>query len=138
MSQLDSNTNVEQEIIELERQWAIAIKDQDLTQMNHFLSESYFLAIGAQGQPLRIVPREAWLETLKEYRTEAFNVDDIQVHAYGTTAIVLMVFTQTATVRGQDRSGQFVITDIWYKQADGWRIVERHSSRPEPQALMRP
>ena len=138
MSHKDSIANVEQEIIELEQQWASAIQKQDSTQMNHFLSESYFLAIGAQDQPLRIVPREAWIETLKEYRTESFRVDDIKVHIYGTVAIVLMLFTQTATVRGQDRSGQFMITDIWNKQEDGWRVVERHSSRPESQAIARP
>ena len=138
MSDKDSIANVEQEIIELERQWATAIQKQDSTQMSRFLSESYFLGIGIQGQPLRIVPHEAWLETLKEYRTESFKVDDIKVHIYGTTAIVLMLFTQTATVRGQDRSGQFMITDIWNKQEKGWRVVERHSSRPESQVIARP
>ena len=138
MSHQDPITNVESEIVELEKQWATAIQKQDSAQMNRFLADGYFLAIGAQGQPLRIVPREAWLETLKEYRTESFTVDDIRVHTYGTTAIVLMLFTQKATVRGQDRSGQFVITDIWVKQEQGWRVVERHSSRPEPQAIARP
>jgi ketosteroid isomerase-like protein len=138
MSNKDSISNVEQEIIELEQQWASAIQKQDPSQMNQFLSESYFLAIGAQDQPLQIVPRAAWLGTLKEYRTESFRVDDIKVHIYGTVAIVLMLFTQTATVRGQDRSGQFMITDIWNKQEVGWRVVERHSSRPEPQAIARP
>lgn len=134
----DSMTNIDLEIVELERQWATAIQSQDLAQMNRFLSENYFLAIGIQDQPLRILPREAWLETLKEYRTESFKVDDIKVHVYGTVAVVLMMHTQVATVRGQDRSGQFMITDIWHRQEEGWRVVERHSSRPEAQAITRP
>jgi ketosteroid isomerase-like protein len=62
----------------------------------------------------------------------------MQIHVYGDTAVVLMLYTQKATVRGQDRSGQLVITDIWVNGSKGWRIVERHSSRPEVPALTRP
>jgi ketosteroid isomerase-like protein len=134
----DLLTDTEHDILELEKQWATAIQHQDSAQMNHFLADSYFLAIGIQGQPFQIVPREAWLEGLKHYRTESFSIDDIRVHAYGVTAVVLMLFTQKATVRGHDRSGQFVITDIWFKQNLGWRVTERHSSRPESQAGTRP
>jgi ketosteroid isomerase-like protein len=106
--------------------------------MGRFLSDGYFLAIGVQGQPLQVVPRQAWLENLKVYVTHSFHVDDMQVHVYGDTAVVLMLATQHATVRGQERSAQFLITDIWVKEAAGWRVAERHSSRPEPPAVVRP
>jgi ketosteroid isomerase-like protein len=132
------NTTIETEIIELEQQLAAAIQHQDIALMDRFLAEDYFLAIGVQGQRLQIVPRAAWLETLKVYVTESLVVNDVRVHAYGQTAVVLMLFTQKAAVRGQDRSGQFMITDIWSKQTDGWRVVERHSSRPEQPAAARP
>ena len=128
----------EQEIIDLEKQWNSAIKNQDPVQMSRFLADSYFLAIGTQGLPLQVIPREQWLTTLPFYKTETFSIDDIHVHIYGNTAVVLMLFSQKATVRGQDRSGQFVLTDIWVKQSNGWRVTERHSSRPEPQMVARP
>jgi uncharacterized protein (TIGR03067 family) len=125
-------TSPEQQIIALERQWAFAIQKQDAAAMSRFLSENYFLAIGAQGGALRIVPKAAWLANLKTYVTSSFNFDDIQVHVYEKTAIVLMLFSQQATVNGQDRSAQFVITDVWVNEPTGWRVAERHSSRPEP------
>ena len=129
MTHQDSIKNVEQEIIELEKQWATAVQNQDSAQMNRFLSESYFLAKSAQGQPLQITSREAWLENLRPWVIESFHVDDVCVHTYGETAVVLMLITQKATFRGQDRSAQLMITDIWVTQTDGWRVAERHLGR---------
>ncbi len=137
-SPVQPHTEVEREIIELEKQWAAAIKRQDAAAMSQFLAESYFLAIAAAGRPLQVVPREEWLATLKDYVTESSTIDDIRVGVYGDTAVVLMLYTQKATVRGRDRSAQFVLTDIWVKQKDGWRVAERHSSRPEPAPAPRP
>lgn len=125
--------DAEQLIIELEKKWNDAIKRQDLAQMEQFLADSYFLAGGMQGLPLRVVPRERWLENLKSYRVHSYSIDDIKVSVYGDTAIVLMLYTQHATVGNPptDRSAQFVLTDIWVKQKNGWRVAQRHSSRPE-------
>jgi ketosteroid isomerase-like protein len=138
MSDSRSINIVEQTIVDLEQQWAAAIKLQDAGQMDRFLSEGYFLAIGVQDQPLHVVPRQAWLENLKAYVTHSFRVDDIQVRVHGDVAVVLMLATQHATVRGQERSAQFMLTDIWVKESAGWRVAERHSSRPEPPAVVRP
>lgn len=137
MSNTNSKTSVETDIVELEKQWAAAIQLQDATQMDHFLAEGYFLVIAVQDQPLQVVPRAAWLEALKVYVTESFQVDAIRVQVYGDTAVVFMLFTQKAIVGGRDRSAQFVITDIWVKQENGWRVAERHSSRPEQPAEAR-
>ena len=133
-----ANHDPEQAFIDLETRWARAIQAQDATQMSQFLADSYFLAIAAQGMPLQYVYRDKWLETLPAYNIESFSIDDIHVGIYGSTAIVSMLFTQKAIVHGQDRSGQFVITDIWVKLDEGWRVAERHSSRPEPQSAIRP
>jgi ketosteroid isomerase-like protein len=130
--------HIEKEIVELETQWASAIQKQDELQMSNFLSDNYFLAIAIQGMPLKIVPKVAWLENLKFYKTDALHIDDISAHVYGNTAVVSMLFTQKATVRGQDRSGQFMITDIWVQQDIGWRVAERHSSRPESATVPNP
>ena len=130
--------SAEQQIVELQKQWVAAIKNQDDKRISQLQADGFFLAIGVQGMPLRVVAREAWLGNLKSYVTESYSIDDMRVSVYGDTAVVLMLFTQKATVRGQDRSAQFVITDVWVKQKRGWRVAERHSSRPEPQAAVRP
>ena len=132
--------SVEQEIVELEKRWNNAIQAQDLAQMSQFLANGYFLAVGVQGRPLQVVPRERWLENLKFYKIHSYSIDDMKVQVYGDTAVMLMLFTQKATVGRPptDRSAQFLITDIWVKQKEGWRVAARHSSRPEQPPAPRP
>ncbi len=124
---------VEQEIMELEKKWNAAIQSQDVSRMGQFLADSYFLAVAVQGRSLQIVPRERWLENLKFYKIHSHSIDDIKVNVYGDTAVVIMLFTQKATIgrTPTDRSAQFLITDIWVRRKEGWRVAERHSSRPE-------
>ncbi|CAN5219551.1 hypothetical protein BH09BAC2_BH09BAC2_10170 [soil metagenome] len=137
MVQPSSSTD-HQVIIDLEKSFASAIQSQDTAQTKKFLSDTYFLTIGVHGIPLQIVLREQWLSGLKDYVTESFSHDDIKVNIYDNTAVAILLFSQKATVRGQNRSGQFMLTDIWIKVGNDWRITERHSSRPENQDIIRP
>ncbi len=130
--QQKSSNNPMEQIIEREKSFAAAIQTRDTFQTKMFQTENYFLAYTIQGMPIQIVPRQQWLNLLKDYVTESFSIDDIKVNVYGKTAVAMLMFTQKATVRGQERSGQFVITDIWNKEKKGWMIAERHSSRPGP------
>lgn len=138
LDQQQNFKSAEQEIIELETIFATAIKDQDEEQTKKLQADSYFLAIGVQGMPLQIIPQDKWLAGLKDYVTESFSIDDLKVNVYGNTAIAIVMYSQKATVRGQDRSAQFVLTDIWIKEDKGWVIAERHSSRPETPTIIRP
>jgi ketosteroid isomerase-like protein len=129
-----------QQVAELQRQWVAAIKDQDDKRISQLQDDGFFLAVGVQGRPLQIVPRGRWLENLKFYKIHSHNIDDMKVSVYGDTAVVLMLYTQQATVgrTPTDRSAQFLITDIWVKRKGGWRVAERHSSRPEQPPAPRP
>ena len=115
-----------------ERKWNEAILRRDASAMDGFLADSYFLAIGIKGQPLLVVPRPQWLRTLKVYRLESQSIDDMQVHVYGDMAVVVMTYRQVGSAPGaRDISGNFLLTDIWIKTNNGWRVAERHSSRQE-------
>ena len=127
----------QEQIIDLENSFAAAIKTQDTIQTKMFQADTYFLAYAVQGMPaIQIVPKQSWLDLLKDYVTESFTIDDIKVNVYGNTAVAMLMFTQKAIVRGQDRSGQFALTDIWNKGNKGWLIAERHSTRPGPLVTM--
>ena len=123
----------EQEIIELEKRFNRGIVNRDADLMKTLLGDDFYLAIAVKNQPLAVVSRAMWLENLKTYKIQSYSTDDVIVKVYGDTAVVLLTWTQKAKVGrdGKDRSGQFVLTDIWVRQKDGWRVASRHSSRPE-------
>ena len=127
---------LQEEIINLERLFAEAIKSQDTLQTKKFQGDTYFLAYTVQGMPIQVLTKQNWLDLLRDYVTESYSIDDIKVNIYGNTAVAMLLFTQKATVRGQDRSGQFVLTDVWVKGKRGWQIAERHSSSTGPRVNM--
>jgi len=75
-----------------------------------------------------VMSRERWLEVLPDYHVEAYDVQAQHLQVLGDCAALLQRLTMTATVLGEDRSGTFVISDVWLRRDDGWRIWQRHST----------
>ena len=137
MNKLDERP-VEARISALERQWAVAFQAKDVAALQNLMADGYALIIAVEGKPLQIVPRNAWFERLNDYEIASISIDHIYVRIYGSMAVVVMLWRQEATLAGNDRSGQLMLTDIWVQQDGEWRIAERHSSRPEPATVARP
>lgn len=129
---------VEAQVSALERQWAAAFMRKDIAALQQLMADGYSLVIAVEGMPLQVVPRNAWLESLDEYEIQDAHVDHIYVHVYDNVAVAVMLWHQFASLAGQDRTAQFMLTDIWVMQDGQWRMVERHSSRPEHPGAARP
>jgi len=129
---------VEAQISALERQWTAAFQQKDIVALQELMADGYQLVIAVEGMPLQVVPRDAWLESLDAYDISDVHIDHITIRVYGQVAVVVMLWHQFATLGGQDRTAQFMLTDIWVKQDGEWRIAERHSSRPEHPGAARP
>lgn len=127
-----------QHLIELEHVWASAMQARNLLQLNALVTDDFFVTIAAQGMPLQTTERERWLSVMPSYEIQEMNIDDIRAQVYGDFAVVTLLWTQHARVNGKERSGTFFITDIWRETENGWRVAERHSSRPEPANSARP
>ncbi len=74
------------------------------------------------------VPRARWMEVLEDYVMHSYSVEEQIVDQSEEVATVFSRVRMRATVLGEDRSGIFVITDVWRLRADGWRIWRRHST----------
>lgn len=75
-----------------------------------------------------VMHRERWLVVLDDYVVDSLHVAESVVDLAGDVAVILHRDVMSATVLGEDRSGTFVITDIWRLRADGWKIWRRHST----------
>lgn len=80
-------------------------------------------------QPARaVMPRERWLQVLPDYVVAGYDVEEQVVDVLDDVATVLHRVRMTATVLGEDRSGRFVISDVWLRRQGQWRLWRRHST----------
>ena len=63
--QQQSSKTSQEQIIDLEKSFAAAIKTQDTVETKKFQADTYFLAYTVQGMPIQVVPRQAWLSLLQ-------------------------------------------------------------------------
>jgi len=75
-----------------------------------------------------VVPRDRWMEMLPEYLIHEWIVEETRTDVDRECATVHQRVAMKATVMGEDRSGIFVITDVWRDGLHGWRLWRRFST----------
>lgn len=75
-----------------------------------------------------VVPRSSWLGMLPDYVVHSWEVQEQGLDVDGECAAMLQRVLMQATVLGHDRSGVFVISDVWRLRDDEWRVWRRHST----------
>ena len=117
----------EQELIDLEHEWLQAISRDDLEKLERIVGHEYTLAAnGFPGGRTRI-SRQEWMATVPTYEVHSYEFRSIVVKDYDDAAVVLADFDLRATVRGEDRSGGFAVTDVWVRRDGRWQVVARSS-----------
>ena len=118
--------DAEQDLIERWHGWQASIEARDVAAAGGFLADDYALELV---QPDRaVVPREAWLAMLPDYVVSGYRILAQIVEISGDVGLVLHRAEQQATVLGADRSGTFVLTDVWRRVDGVWRVWRRHST----------
>jgi len=90
------------------------------------LAEDYALVL-VHPEPA-VVPRSAWIEMLPDYVVHEWEVQEQKIEVRHDVGTVLQRIRMEATVLGQDRSGPFVVSDLWVPVDDVWRVWRRHST----------
>ena len=116
----------------MERDWNDAILTRDVASAASFQASEFKLIVGAEGQPLQVIPKELWLSVLPRYVIHRHEITDMHVSIWNDVAVATLAITQEAEpLNGRDISGNFLLTDIWVRRNESWLIAERHSSRQE-------
>ena len=114
---------------ELQRQMATfqrCIEERDADAARAVLDDDYALVL--VHPTLVVIPRERWLEVLRDYVVHRYALHERRVDIDGDCACVLQRVAMQATVLAEDRSGQFVLPDIWRRRGSAWRVWRRHST----------
>ena len=108
------------------RRFDEAVQERDRRAAEEILHEDFALVLV---HPARaVMPRARWLEVLADYVVHSYAIDEQVIDEDDKVAAVLSLVRMQATVLGEDRSGLFVVSDVWQRRGAGWKVWRRHSS----------
>lgn len=119
--------NVEQTLLQLERDWEQANAKNDTAALERILAPE-FVSTDSDGRLTTRVENFARRKS-GEVKFTAFTQDDYKVHVIGDTAIVTGRSTIKGIRDGKDWSGQERWTDVFVRRNGRWQAVATHSSR---------
>ena len=119
--------NVEQTLLQLERDWEQANAKNDTVALERILAPE-FVSTDSDG---RLTTRAENFARRKsgQVKFTAFTQDDYKVHVIGDTAIVTGRSTIKGIRDGKDWSGQERWTDVFVRRNGRWQAVATHASR---------
>jgi len=124
-----------EDILERADAWQRAIEARDPEAAAELLAHDYALVI--THPEAVVVPRAEWLRLLPDYDVRAYEIQHRSVETRDGVAAVVQRVEMTAVVAGADRSGIFVLVDLWIDDAGTWRVWRRHSTPLSAGALPR-
>ena len=116
----------EQTILDRADAWQRAIEARDAEAADAILAEDYALVV-THPEPV-VMPREEWLRLLPDYDVRGYEIHHRSVEVRDGVASVVQRVEMDALVAGVDRSGLFVLVDIWVDAGGAWRVWRRHST----------
>src|SRR6185503_12206386 len=101
-----------------------------LAVLEDLLAPEFRLTTGRAAAPVRT--RSEYLAlTAGSYVIEGWEFEDLDVVPLGDAAVVRARYRQRGSMDGADRTGVFLLTDVWATRGDRPRLVTRHSSALE-------
>lgn len=117
----------ENDVLAFLHRWLRATRDRDLVVLEELLAEDFTLTTGRADKEVR--SRREWLEvTAGDYVIEQHEIVDAVVHDLGRAAVIRSWYRQRARMGAEDRSEQYLMTDVLVRSGDRWTALCRHLS----------
>lgn len=123
------------EVLQRSRVWHDAIIRADTAALARMLLPEYSLTV-APSIEVAHVPKDAWLRNTINYQLRADRWEASDVRVLGDVAIVTSRLWQHATPGGRDRSGHFMLTDVWRRVDGEWLVASRWSTWLDARGLL--
>ena len=115
------------ELREAEERWAEIVRTQDAAAAETFLADDFVLeSVGGVSPSM---PKREWIDALPQVQTRSLEPADVEARVYGDVAVVRLRLVWDAEVGGRDLTGEYAVTDVFTRAADGWHPSWRISIR---------
>ena len=119
-----------EDVVALEHRFQTAVADRDVAVLEELLAPEFTLTTGRAAAPVRT--RAEYLElTATSYVIEGWEFEALDVVPLGDAALVRTRYRQRGSMDGADRTGVFLLTDVWATREGRPQLVARHSSALE-------
>lgn len=114
------------EVTTLDEQFSDAATQVDTAALERIMSDDY-LFIGAEGQ---MKTREGHIASLKPggRKYTSLKTDEVKVRPYGDVAVMTGRVMAEGSLDGKDMSGCYLVTRVYVKQDERWRIVSAQAT----------
>ena len=112
---------VEEQIMKMERDRAVAVVKADVATLEGLTSDDYFL-INANGQ---MSDKATTMKNIKTgvIKLTSNEVSDMKVRVYGDTAVVMGKSTAKGSIGGRELKGPVMFTRVYVKKNGKWQSV---------------
>src|SRR5437660_4020139 len=122
------NSEVERQLIELERQMSEALVKQDAVVLDRLWSNDLVFTF-PNGKISNKAQRLAGQKPSAESSQSSNINDQVNVYLYDNTAVVTVLSTWRRKAGTQEYSDQYQATHVWAKQQGRWQLVAAHVSQ---------
>jgi ketosteroid isomerase-like protein len=130
-----TKVRVEDQLIQLEKQWAEAAVKGDVGFFERIATDDY-LIVDCDGS---VRNKQQEIANARQEAQTSQTVEVLKVRVYGRSAVVVGGFTIAGTYAGQANNLSGSFTDVWIKPNRTWRLVStQNTCKPTFGALMSP
>jgi ketosteroid isomerase-like protein len=119
-------SQVEQEIMKVVREWQGALKRRDREALIRIESEDFLYTVGEKD---RFGNRDDAIADLGELKVDSIGSEVVATRVYGDVALVAFRGRIKSTFKNKDFSGNFLESTVWVKRDGRWQVVAAHLSR---------
>ena len=128
----DGASKAEQEIAELNREWADAIVKGDMARLDRLFANDMTVVSGNGAMRGKAGEMDD-LRPTADIKTYFFNTEDVKIRVYGDSAVVTGHAKWRINLKGRDIDNERRYTSVFVKKDGRWQIVAQHLSRIAPQ-----
>ena len=114
----------------VEREWRDALCAKDLDRLRSLIHPDFVLIGTRAGAPFTM-SRDEWLEAIQKREPVSIDLDISDAMVLDRLMVGTVLARWRINYLGREVEDCVLLTDVWVKEDDRWRVVRRHSS-PAP------